>query len=650
MCGIAGFLAPPGELASVAVLERMVATLRHRGPDAVGYKLDGRVALGVARLRIQDLETGDQPIGSEDGRVTVVLNGEIYDYQRQRAALLARGHRFRSQSDTEIIAHAWEDLGERCLADLNGMFAFAVWDGPRQHLFLARDRMGEKPLYYLARDGWLVFASELRALLAHPVVPRRLDLEGLSRYLAYDYVPDPHSILAGTSKLPPAHCLSATSNGVSVRRYWDIPFAPEPDVDERSWQREIAQHLDRAVELRLAGDVPIGCFVSGGIDSTTVAATASRYRPGIRTFSVGYAGSAHDERPYARLAADYYATRHEELVVSAADAGEVLGRLGRLLDEPLADMSFVPLYLLSRAARGTVTVALTGDGGDELFGGYPMMAAEWWQRGFARLPERARSIMRRASAGAIAETPFGQFLEATALSPEAGNQTLIGGLSPRRRAALLSPAVRRELAGFDPYRDIDDALASCPAPDATGRMLYRYCKLYLAGQNLVNADRASMASGLELRAPFLDHTFVELMGRIPSALKVGGFRRLKRLLKNSIGDRLPPPIRARRKQGFGVPLGAWLRGPLKSFLHDILTTERIRAAELFEPLEVERLVREHVSGAQDHGRVLWSTLVFELWRREYLSPRTLAPDLGSPAATCGRVQELAPRTGAGCAS
>jgi len=304
----------------------------------------------------------------------------------------------------------------------------------------------------------------------------------------------------------------------------------------------------------------------------------------------------------------------------------------------------VPLYLLSRAARGTVTVALTGDGGDELFGGYPTMAAEWWQRGFARLPDGARSVMRAISL-AVADTSLGAFLEATALRPEIGNQTLIGGLSPRRRGALLSGEVRLALGEFDPYRDIDDTLASCAAPDATGRMLYRYCKLYLAGQNLVNADRASMASGLELRAPFLDHTLVELMGRIPSALKVAGFRHLKRLLKDAIGDRLPPPIRVRRKQGFGVPFGEWFRGPLRTLLQDVLANEHVRAAGLFEPREVERLVREHVSGARNHRRVLWSILVFELWRREYLERGDMAPDLrardGIPAASCGQVQALA---------
>src|SRR5215813_5071517 len=386
MCGIAGFVTPPGERADPEILARMVAALRHRGPDAVGYHVDGRVALGVARLRVIDLDTGDQPIACEDGAVTVALNGEIYDFAARRAELEARGHRFRSRSDTEVVAHAWEEEGPAAVERLNGMFALAVWDARREQLVLARDRMGEKPLCYTMAGGTLVFASELRALLAHPAVSARLDVEGLARYLAFDYVPDPHSILLGVRKLPPGHSLCADARGIDVRRYWDIPFRPEAKVDEGAWLEEIARRFDRSVALRLVSDVPVGCFVSSGIDSTVVAGTAARQRAGIRTFSVGYDGTAHDERRYARIVAEYFATRHEELVVSPSDAARVLERLGGLLDEPLADMSFVPLHLLSRAARQSVTVALTGDGGDELFAGYPSMAAERWHRAFARLP------------------------------------------------------------------------------------------------------------------------------------------------------------------------------------------------------------------------------------------------------------------------
>lgn len=619
MCGIAGFVAPPGIRADRAVLERMVASLRHRGPDAVGHHVDGPAALGVARLRVIDLETGDQPIGTENGSATVVLNGEIYDCEAHRAALRARGHRFRSRSDTEVIAHAWEDEGEKVLDRLNGMFAFALWDRDRQQLFLARDRMGEKPLYYMEANGWLVFASELRALLAHPVARARLDLEGLARYLAYDYVPDPHSILVGVAKLPPGHALVAAGGRIATRRYWDLSFRPEPEVDENAWSEEIARQFDRAVARRLVSDVPIGCFVSGGIDSTVVAGTAARQRAGIRTFSVGYDGTPHDERRYARIVADHFATRHEELVVSAADAARVLERLGGLLDEPLGDMSFVPLHLLSCAAKQSVTVALTGDGGDELFAGYPSMAAERWHRVFARLPGAMLAAIRRGAAALpAAATPFRDFLAAIEYGADARNQALIGGLSPARASTLLSSEVRSRLDGFEPYDDIAAMLAPCTTQDATDRLIYRYCKQYLAGQNLVNTDRASMAVGLELRAPFLDHTFVELLGRIPSRLKLSGFHGLKGLLKRALADRLPPAILRRGKKGFGVPFGDWFRGPLASLLRDILAGDRIRRGGLFDQDAVSRLVDEHVARVRDHDSALWSLVAFELWRLEYL--------------------------------
>jgi len=619
MCGIAGFVTPPGERADPEILARMVAALRHRGPDALGYHVDGRVALGVARLRVIDLDTGDQPIACEDGAVTVALNGEIYDFAARRAELEARGHRFRSRSDTEVVAHAWEEEGAAAVERLNGMFALAVWDARREQLVLARDRMGEKPLCYTMAGGTLVFASELRALLAHPAVSARLDVEGLARYLAFDYVPDPHSILLGVRKLPPGHSLCADARGIDVRRYWDIPFRPEARVDEGAWLEEIARRFDRSVALRLVSDVPVGCFVSGGIDSTVVAGTAARQRSGIRTFSVGYDGSHHDERPWARIVARHFGTQHEELVVTAADAAGVLGRLGGLLDEPLADMSFVPLHLLSCAARRTVTVALTGDGGDELFAGYPTMAADWWQRAARGLPRGILGVLRRgARVLPHAAAPLGEFIAATAYHPDACNQALIGGIPPARGAALLARDVRARLGRFDWYGDVAAVLASCDAESATDRLIYRYCKLYLAGQNLVNSDRASMSTGLELRAPFLDHTFVEFMGRIPSSLKLGGFRTLKQLLKRALADRLPPEILRRGKQGFGVPLGEWFRGPLAGFVREVLAPERLRRGGVFDPAAVARLVDAHLSGARDHRRSLWSLLAFECWRLEYL--------------------------------
>ena len=602
----------------------MIATLHHRGPDSVGYHVEGRVALGVARLRVVDLATGDQPLANENGSVQVVLNGEVYNHLALRETLREAGHRFATRSDTEVIAHLWEEYGSHCVTFLDGMFGVALWDRRREQIWLARDRMGEKPLYYAEAGGGVVFGSELRAVLAHPAVSRSLDLEGLSRYLAYDFVPDPHSLVRGVRKLGPGEELTLSDGKTVLSRYWDIPFCPQPAVDERLWEHEIRTRLDESVRLRLAADVPVGCFLSGGIDSSAVTATAARQRSGIRTFSVGYAEGPHDERRFARLVADRYATQHEELVVSASDALALVPGVGALMDEPLADMSFVPLHLLARAARRSVTVALTGDGGDELFAGYPTMAADWWHRGFGRLPRVARTALTWV-ARRLPDSREGlrDFLLAVDYPANARNQALLGGLPPERARVLLSPAARAGLSGFDAYGDIETALASCPSLDVRDRLIYRYCKLYLAGQNLANADRASMAVSLELRAPLLDHAFVELVGRIPARLKFQGFGGLKRLLRRALSDRLPPEIAARGKQGFGVPMGAWFRGPLAPVLRELLAESRLRAAGLLDPAVVGRLVAEHRSGVRDHARILWALLVFESWRTHYLGEGAL---------------------------
>ena len=601
------------------MLEHMTSSLRHRGPDAVGYYFDGRAGLGAARLRVMDLRGGDQPLSNEDGSIQVVMNGEIYNFAAVREDLLQRGHRFVTRTDTEVVAHAWEEYREHCVDLFNGMFALAVWDQRRGQLFLARDRMGEKPLYVAEVDGSVVFASELRSMLLHPRISRRLEVASVSRYLAFDFVPDPHSLIRGVHKLPPAHSLTASDGKVVLQRYWDIPFRPDHHHDVRAWHDEIARRLDAAVKLRLDSDVPLGCFLSGGVDSSAVAATATRWRHDLQTFSVGYDEREHDERPVARTVAMRLGTKHDELVVSPADARDVIGNLGRLLDEPVADMSFVPLYLLSRAARSRITVALTGDGGDELFAGYPTMAADRWHDRFARLPRQIRWALRKlATRRALMPDPFREFLLALDYPREGRNQALLGGLPPDRHAALLSKDVRTELASFDAYDDIRTILEDCRSSDADERMIYRYCKLYLAGQNLVNADRASMAVGLELRAPFLDHTFVEFLGQIPSSLKLTGFRRWKALLKESLADRLPAEVLRRGKQGFGAPFGAWFRGPLADLLRETLSPQRLGRSGVFDPVPITRLVDEHIAGVRNHRRILWALLTFELWWTEHV--------------------------------
>ena len=568
-----------------------------------------------------DLETGDQPMSCEDGTFTVVLNGEIYDFAARRARArgarpplpVALGHRGRGprlgRGGRRVDRAAERHVRDRAL----GRASRGALPGPRPD-------GGEAALLH---DGAAARSSSPPSCARCWRTRRssaRLDEESLARYLAFDYVPDPHSILQGVHKLPPGHILRARDGGIELRRYWDIPYRPDARIDEPALHEEIALRFDRSVALRLVSDVPVGCFVSGGIDSTVVTGTAARQRSGIRTFSVGYDDSRHDERPWARIVARHFGTRHEELVVTADDAAGVLARLGGLLDEPLADMSFVPLHLLSCAARRTVTVALTGDGGDELFAGYPTMAADWWQRGARSLPAsvlgpaasgRAAPAARRRTAERVHR---GHGVPSRRLQPGAHRRHPAG---PRRVAALARRArpARRSSTGTATSRP---CWRRAPRDDATARLIYRYCKLYLAGQNLVNSDRASMATGLELRAPFLDHTFVEFMGRIPSALKLGGFGSLKRLLKRALADRLPPEILRRGKKGFGVPLGDWFRGPLSGFLRDVLAPDRLRRSGLFDVAAVGRLVDAHLRGERDHRKPLWSLLAFELWRLEYL--------------------------------
>jgi asparagine synthase (glutamine-hydrolysing) len=632
MCGIAGFLAAGRPEARRAQLQRMVATLRHRGPDDEGVHVDDAVALGVRRLAIIDVATGHQPITGEDGSVHVVLNGEIYNHRELRAELEARGHRFRTRSDTEVVAHAYEEHGPACVQRLDGMFALAIWDAEQQALFLARDRMGEKPLHYFAAPGVFVFGSEIRALLAHSAVPRRLSLPGLAAYLAFEYVPTSASILDGIVTLPPGHLLRvAPEQEPKTDGYWDLAFTPEPDVSEREWRRRVWTALESSVERRLDSEVPVGFFLSGGIDSSAVVALAAGLRPGqrLRTFALGFADTPYDERRFARMVAERHGTVHEEVEFTGDDARALMDRVGDLLDTPLADSSFLPTYALSRHARRSVTVALSGDGGDELFCGYPTFQVDRLARWLRRLPEAwLRPLARAARPGARStaygdvRTLLGQFLRGVPHPPAIRTQLLLGGLTADERADLLSPAARDGAGPADPH---DELLALVP-PGIVGRLdalIYQHCKGYLAAQNLVNVDRASMACGLEVRAPFLDHQLVELLGRMPASLKLRGTR-TKYVLRETLRDVLPAAVLERRKQGFGAPTAAWLRGPLRDVLEARLAPDRLRATGLFDVSTVRRLVGEHVSGRRDHRRVLWSLLMFESWREHYLGPTSAA--------------------------
>jgi asparagine synthase (glutamine-hydrolysing) len=628
MCGIAGFVTSAPWPARRDVLRRMTQALRHRGPDDYGEYLDESAALGARRLGVIDVTTGRQPIANEHGTVQVVLNGEIYNFAALRARLERSGHRFRTSSDAEVIVHAYEEAGEAFVRGLDGMFAFALWDATRRTLLLARDRMGEKPLYYHAGPDAFVFGSELRAVLECPDVPRRLDLASVSRYLLFECIPAPSSILSDVSKLPPGHLLTVAPGAKPhLEPYWTMRFAPDHAPTESEWVERLRAQLETSVRSRLVSDVPLGALLSGGVDSGTVvalAAAASR-RGRFRTFSVGFEPSSYDERQFARRVAEHCGTEHSDILFTAQHAIALMEQVGELLDEPLVDASFLPRYALARAARQSVTVVLSGDGGDELFCGYPTFLADRPARALrgvlsaAALRRLDALVSRLPSSGRYGSIDFllKQFVRGLPYSPAIRTQLLLGGLVPADQADLLSPAVRAELAGFDAYDELARTVDDTGLTDPIERMIYQHARFYLADQTLVAADRATMAVGLEARAPLLDHALVELAGRIPSRLKLAGWT-TKHILKRVAADLLPATIAERRKQGLGVPTAMWLRGPLRPLLEDRLGTVRVARRGLFEPATVERLITEHVEGHRNHHKVLWALLMLDAWCEHYV--------------------------------
>ena len=625
MCGLSGFLSLDQRRADPDLVRRMTATLRHRGPDEEGYFVEGPIALGHRRQKIIDLATGQQPVANESGTLRVILNGEIYNFRELTETLKARGHRFTSSSDTEVIVHAYEEYGEDCLAHFNGMFAFVLWDAERQTLFAARDRMGEKPFYFAERNGWFVFGSEVRALLAHPEIGRDLDLRGFSRYLTSGYVADPHTILKGVVKLPPGHSVTVSSGKVSVNRYWDLSFEPSRVGVEASAEG-LWEALCAAVRHRLVSDVPVGILLSGGIDSSAVTAAALAVSPGrkLKTFSIGVEEPTYNEEAFARMVAEHLGTEHHQFTFTAADAQALLGRVGTLLDEPLADAAFLPTVHLAHHARQAVTVALSGDGADELLAGYPTFLAARPMETLSRLPRGLVHAAGRLVEALPDSRRYGspsfllkRFFRGAGCSPDIAIQMMMGGLTHPEVKSLLSPPVREACAAFDPAEDIAEIMARAPVGDPIGRVTYHHCKLYLAGQTLVKMDRGTMGRALEVRAPFLDPALVELVCSMPSSMKLSGWE-TKHVLKRALRGRLPKPILERRKQGFGVPVARWLRGPLRPLLEETLAPERLRAVGLFDAERVAELVSEHLGDHRDHRNVLWSLLIFEQWREAYL--------------------------------
>ena len=616
MCGIAGCTrlhGPPDE----AVLERQLATLGHRGPDSSGHFLASRAAIGQTRLAVIDLATGDPPVHNEDGSVGVAFNGEIYNFRSLRSALESRGHRFGTSTDTEVLAHLAEECEPRELASrLHGMFAFAIWDGPNDRLILARDRLGKKPLYYYTNGPLFVFASEIKALLEHSGVETRIDVDAIPAYLAFGYVPTPRTFFEGITSVPPGHVLIVDRSGaVVVDPYWEPKLPGRDGVcfpgsfdDAVGRTREL---LTAAVDRRLIADVPIGAFLSGGVDSSAVVGVmASLMDQPVKTFTIGFEDdSGFDERPFARRVSQRFGTEHTEFVV-APRATDLLEELVWHHDGPFGDSSAIPTYFLSKLTRGHVTVALSGDGGDELFAGYERFSAALALTQFQRLPRSARALGARGVA-ALPQEAFrgrvGSIQRFVGVADDRVESAL------RRWVAYTSDEWVRRLTGKLDHAAIHDYQriwkASEGAPLLT-RLLYLNLKTYLLDDLLVKVDRMTMAHALEVRSPLLDHELVEFALSLPPPMLAKGWSR-KRVLKAAISDLVPSDLLKRRKRGFGIPLDRWFRHDLRSYLSDLLQSEKTVVTDFVSRSALDDLIAEHLSGKQNHGHSLWTLLTLE---------------------------------------
>lgn len=603
--------------------------IRHRGPDDEGFLVDGTFGFGMCRLSIIDLKTGHQPIQNEDASVQVVLNGEIYNYRELAQELLERGHTFYTTSDTEVIVHLYEEYARECFQRLRGMYAFALWDARTRTLFLARDRLGIKPLYYSNTSSGLMFASEQKSILRFPQFQPEISTEGLLAYLQYGYVPDPLSIFQDVSKLPPGHYLVARNGSATeVKPYWDpAPFfeAPLRPASDQELLEELRWRLREAVRLHLVSDVPVGAFLSGGVDSSTVVALmAAELGHSVKTFSIGFKQEAFNELPYARLASELFGTEHYELVVGP-ESIDVLQRIVECFDEPFADPSAIPTYFVSMLAREQVKVVLSGDGGDELFAGYDRYVVDHRRRGFDVISRMRAGGLLRCLSEALPEAAWGKnYLFNISLPRVERYLDSISHFPPRRLTQLLSADVlaQRHRAGSDPFAP---HVSRSEAVDFPSRLQYLDLKTYLPGDILTKVDRMSMAHSIEARVPLLDHRLVEFVAAIPSRYKLRAGE-TKYLFKRAIQGLVPAEILSRRKQGFGVPLEYWFRDGLETCLREHLLGDQALRHGYFDRSGVEALFNRYLSGSgPDDLQRLWTLLVFELWYGAYVRARRSAP-------------------------
>jgi asparagine synthase (glutamine-hydrolysing) len=617
MCGIAGFVLRQG-VAELSTVRLMCDQIRHRGPDDEGYHLSGTCALGMRRLSVIDLDTGHQPIANEDGSIRVVFNGEIYNHRELREWLSARGHRFHTRSDTEVLVHLYEEEGAAGIARLRGMFAYAIWDEPRRQLLLARDRFGKKPLYYADLPDGLWFASELKSLRAADI-PLDTDSDALRLYFQLGYIPEPLSAYKQVRKLEPGSWMTySREGGAKGQKYWRLPVPVEQagtGMTEESAAEQVRHLFDESVRLRMIADVPLGAFLSGGIDSSSVVASmAMQSDAPVKTFSIGFEEKEFNELPAARLVAEKYKTEHTEIVVRP-DVVDLVSRLIPFFDEPFGDSSVIPTFLVSQAAREHVKVVLTGDGGDELFGGYESLFQVDRARRFDRIPIPVRSWIRRA-ADRLPYSFYGKNYLRMASRPNAVERYFdLNYAPPYMRELLLKPEWNLPADNSYLWQRFSESLGPNDV-DILSRVVYFEATTQLTGDMLVKVDRMSMANSLEIRCPLLDHKLAELAMKIPHTWKMGAHSG-KQIFLKAVGDRLPAELLRLPKKGFGVPLARWFRGPLRGFLRDTLTGRQFLERDIVSEPFLRGMLDEHDRGRRNNAHWLWMLLVLELWQREY---------------------------------
>ena len=625
MCGICGIVnVDRSDLVDPNLVERMTMVLVHRGPDDDGYFVEGNAGFGHRRLSIIDLGGGKQPIFNEDESIVIVFNGEIYNYIDLTAELIQLGHQFRSRSDTEAIVHAYEQYGDACIDHLRGMFAFAIWDRRRKRLLVARDRLGIKPLYFYQCDEFLAFASEIKSLLQIPAVSRVVNPDALEAYLTLRYVPGPQTMFKGIVKLQPGHLLAMDDRGVRIRKYWDLEYRTDETTPSDDHRGRFEELLEESVKLRLVAEVPLGVFLSGGLDSSAILAVMSklRGRERIKTFSVGYEVAKAQEESvnefeYARLAANAFGAEHHEFKLTAEDFRDSVTDLVWYLDEPLADDSCIPLYFISRLARQHITVVLSGEGADEILAGYGiykrMLAIDAAYEQFPRLTPWVARKFASIFPGQTSQ----RYSRWASLPMEQRYRGVSMGMPAALRSQLLGRQ-GRETAVNDAFRSCFEAV---PKKDVLNRMLYADAKIWLPDDLLLKADKMTMANGLELRVPFLDHKLVEYAATLPSYLKLKGSTG-KHLLREAMKNVLPKRIINRSKKGFPVPTESWLRDDLKDFVHDTLLASDAACHRYMNPRVIEKIISEHEKGTENRRQEIWTLLIFEIWHKLFIDRHT----------------------------